>query len=308
MLPENATESEVSLFKKEPKTIEEKIKQEKFSESTNCMSTKTQPKLNQIKVKGLRSPIAEIEETDEEPLMTKEALCKYEKESKNSAISNISNFNNRIINELPYKSQMLFYDNVNNEVEFKICNVKKNENKNYYQPNEFLMVKLPSVKEEDNKVFYYIDDDDDCNNNLCNNKKVYKSIVISSTKKMKENEQNKNKPYIWDNYKKYFQMNSKGGTTSGGKNMLELVKNHILKAIFSRFSKQSITKGGLVFISTLIVQVILSRKIRSFSKSYLTMLLSTIVSSGLSYLVISKLTNRENKEIGENKEKKKIIK
>jgi hypothetical protein len=307
MLPENNSTDDAVLIKKDSnKNFEEKVKLEKSSESTNCVSAKTQQNIK-LKIKEtVANPIPEIDEPSDERLLTREAMCKYDKESKNSAISNISKFDNRIINELPYKSEMLFYDNVNNEVEFKICNVKKEKkNLNYYQPNEFLLVKLPSVKEEDNKVYYYIDDDD-CNNTTStkDNKKVYKSIVISSTKKMKEKEQNMTKPYIWDNYKKYFQINSKNGRLAEGKHMLELVKNYILKAIFSRISKQSIAKGTFVILSTVLVQIILSRKIRTFSKSYITMLISTLISSSISYLVVSKISSIASSESSNVKEKK----
>lgn len=217
--------------------------------------------------------------------------CKVKIYNKDNCIAD-----KNVINTKSNYTQLIYFDKNQHEAEYKINDSIKIENKNYYQPNEYLLVNLPEILEEDDNVYYMSDNDD---NTDSKKKVVFKSVVLQSSKKLEE-EKKKNledESFTWDNHEKYIKLQEiNNSKKKSNLSFIDMFKGYFSKALFEKINKNAIYKSLFAFISVLIIQMLINRNMRRYSisalKSFGFIIISLLASSSV-YVYFSKNSSDE---------------
>ena len=180
----------------------------------------------------------------------------------------------------PKFPEIIYYDNNQQEAEYNLNTLVPKKSKTY-QPNEYMLVNLPEILEQGDKVFYIAED------HVSGQKKVYKSVVLTSSKKIEEEKKIKDAPFVWDNYHKYAKLHAERSRHNETKkfNFMEVLKGYISKSLFGKVNKAAIYKSIGAFGVVFLLQILVNRNLRRYSLSSLKTLIFLTTSLMTSYSV-----------------------
>ena len=202
----------------------------------------------------------------------------------NSEIDN-SDKNLNLIGSNNKIAPMIYYNKSCNEAEYSINNI----NKKYYKPSEYMLVTLPEIKEDGDKVVYITEDD------VFGKKIVFKSIILESSKKIEEEKKNF-KPYQWDNLHKFQALKSNKDPLPKF-NFYSILKAQIAKSMLTKIKPATVYKSVSAFSLFLLLQILISKKMRNYSVGFIRFIvfsLTSALSTYSLYLIISKLYKEES--------------
>lgn len=221
--------------------------------------------------------------------------------SNNNILSNNSlvKINNKSIESIQKINKL----EIKKSSEKQIIDINNNSiNKCYSEPNKIIIdenvkkILLPQIKEDGDKVIYYGHD-------LNSGKKYkYKSIVIQSTKKLEQGNLNK-KPYVWDNHQLYNQLQKSNRKPSPKLNIIDVLKSHITKQIINKVNLSYVYKGTAAFSVFLILQILINKRIRNYSASFLQISVFALTSFLSTYSIFVLINSVSGSNILSNQNK-----
>lgn len=209
--------------------------------------------------------------------------------SANNIFNEIQLYDKQINNSPSQLAPLIYFNQSKNEAEYMINDAVYNKIKNierqYYKPSEYMLVTLPKIKEDGDKVIYYGDD------NYSGQKIVLESVVIQSTKKLEE-ENKKRKPFVWDNYELYRKLQTSAKSKiNASLNFFEVFRVYLSKSLSGKLNVATIYKGAAGFSVFFVLQLLINRKLRRYSLS-LVHFLVFMATSVLSTYSVMKLMDR----------------
>jgi hypothetical protein len=210
-----------------------------------------------------------------------------------------------IINILPDKVQMNILPHVEEEeeevkLEKTSLDLEKIGNKN----------KEDEDKENDeynDNIIYLM------NGGKISKKMMLRSVVLQSSQKLKRESKKKFQSpseFKWDNMEKYKKIYS-NKDKKGKSDFIKILKAHIYKQIFNKVKTSTIYKSASIFSIILIIQLLISKRMRNYSSSFFKVFVY-LLTSGLStysiYSIYKEYTRSSPNINNDEKRKKKINK